>query len=167
MKKKGIVVGLVLGLLVFSAFQMHKFYVSVTQIDFAEDKKAIQITTRIFIDDLNNALEQKHKKIFYLGSSKETPEQTGQLKQYLAENIFIKVNGKSREIVFLEKEMEDDVLVCYLIIRNTPKVTSLEIKNTLLFNFLPEQQHIIHTRVSGKKRSALLTSENREELLKY
>lgn len=167
MKNKRLLFFLILCSFAILSFKMHKFYVSVTQINFAEDKKTIQITTRIFIDDLNNALEQKHKKIFYLGSSKENPEQITQLKQYLLENLLLKVNGKSKEIVFLEKEIEDDVIICYLVVRNIPKITSLEIKNTTLFNFLPEQQHIIHTQINGKKLSALLTFDNQEELLKY
>ena len=35
-----------------SSFAWHKFYVSVTQIDFVPNKKRVEITSRIFIDDL-------------------------------------------------------------------------------------------------------------------
>ena len=40
----------------------HKFYVSISQIDFNIKKKQIQITTRYFIDDIENALENKYKE---------------------------------------------------------------------------------------------------------
>ncbi|MFN3492567.1 MAG: DUF6702 family protein [Anaerolineales bacterium] len=33
--------------------------------------------------------------------------------------------------------MEDDVLICYLTIKNISKVKTLEVKNQLLFDFLP------------------------------
>ena len=62
MKKTVLLFGLFFLTISLSSFEMHKFYVSVTQINFAQDKKAIQITSRIFIDDLNNTLEKKHKK---------------------------------------------------------------------------------------------------------
>lgn len=150
-----------------SSFEMHKFYVSVTQINFAQDKKTIQISSRIFIDDLNNALAKKHKKKFYIGSTKESDEEVQLLKNYINENFSIKVNNKSKQMVYLDKELEDDVIIVYQVIRNISKINSLEIKNTLLFDFLPEQQHIIHTQVLTKKRSALLTFENSVELLKY
>lgn len=163
--KKYIFFGLVFVL--FSSFLLHKFYVSVTQINFVAEKKTIQITTRIFIDDLNNTLEKKHKKKFYIGSIKETSEEVDWLKKYIETNFSLKVNGKGKEIVFLDKEIEDDVLICYLVVKNVSKINSLEIKNTLLFDFLPEQQHIIHTQVLTKKQSALLTFENPAELLKY
>ncbi|WP_396151812.1 DUF6702 family protein [Flavobacterium sp.] len=167
MKNKCFLFFLILFSLALSSFEMHKFYVSVTQINFAQDKKTIQITSRIFIDDLNNALEKKHKKKFYIGSTKESDEELQLLKKYINENFSIKVNSKLKPAVYLDKEIEDDVIIVYQIIRDVPKINALEIRNTLLFDFLPEQQHIIHTQVLTKKQSALLTLENPTELLKY
>jgi hypothetical protein len=167
MKNKRFLLFLMVFSLTILSFEIHKFYVSVTQIHFAQDKKAIQITSRIFIDDLNNALEKKHKKKFYIGSTKESEEEIQQLKNYINENFSIKINGKSKSTVYLDKEIEDDVIILYHVVRDISKINTLQIKNTLLFDFLPEQQHIIHTQISGKKLSALLTFENQEELLKY
>lgn len=154
-------------LVLFSSFSLHKFYVSVTQINFVAEKKTIQITTRIFVDDLNNVLGKKHKKNVYIGSIKETNEEVDWLKKYLETNFSLKINGKEKEVVFLDKEMEDDVLICYLVVKNVSKINSLEVKNMLLFDFLPEQQNIIHTQVLTQKKSALLTSNHPVELLKY
>jgi hypothetical protein len=158
---------LIVSTFVFSSFEVHKFYVSVTQINYAQDKKSIQITNRIFIDDLNNTFGKKYKKKFHIGSTKETEEEIQLMKNYFNQNFSIKVNGKQKEIIFLDTEIEDDVIVFYSVIRSVSKIKTLEINNTLLFDFLPEQQHIIHTQVSGKKRSTLLTLENSQELLKY
>ena len=46
---------LVLPLLAFSV--AHKFYVSVTNINYSEKDDAFQVTTRIFIDDLEEVLK--------------------------------------------------------------------------------------------------------------
>lgn len=167
MNNKYFILFLIVFSIAISSFEMHKFYVSVTQINFAQDKKTIQITSRIFIDDLNNTLEKKHKKKFYIGSTKESDEELHLLKNYINDNFSVKVNNKLKQTVYLEKEIEDDVIILYQVIRDIPKINSLEIKNTLLFDFLPEQQHIIHTQVLDKKQSALLTLENPAELLKY
>ncbi len=58
-------------IILLSSFAWHKFYVSVTQIDFVPNKKRVEITSRIFIDDLEKALEKRFKKKFYLTSSRE------------------------------------------------------------------------------------------------
>lgn len=167
MKNKRFFLFLVLFSLAISSFEMHKFYVSVTQINFAQNKKTIEITSRIFIDDLNKALEKKYKKQFYIGSSKESEQEIQFLKNYFSENFSINVNSKTKSTVYVDKEVEDDVIILYHLVRDVSKINSLEIKNTLLFDFLPEQQHIIHTQVLGKKLSTLLTFDNREELLNY
>ena len=145
---------------------LHKFYVSVNQIDFVPKKKALEITSRIFIDDIDLALEKKYNKKYYLGTSKETAESIDFLKKYLKEKFTIKVNGQPKEIIFLGKEIEDNVLICYLTVKDVEKVTSLEIKDTVLME-LYQQQHIFHTIILGNKQSLLLTSDKNQGLLKY
>ena len=50
-------------IIVLSSFAVHKFYVGMFQMKFVPQKKELHITTRIFVDDLNLALEKKfHKK---------------------------------------------------------------------------------------------------------
>ena len=49
-----------------SSFAWHKFYVSVTQIDYVPNKKRIEITHRIFIDDLEKALEKSSAFLFLM-----------------------------------------------------------------------------------------------------
>lgn len=151
----------------FCSFQVHKFYVSVTQIDLATDKKELQITMRIFVDDMNTALEKKHSRKFYIASNNITTEDLKLMKDYLKEHFSIKVNQKPKEVVFYTKEMEDDVLICYLKVENVSKVTSLEVNNSLFLDVFTEQQNIIHTKISGNKKSLLLTESNSVGLLKY
>ncbi|MDR6764295.1 hypothetical protein J2Y38_004524 [Flavobacterium sp. 2755] len=151
-----------------SSFAFHKFYVGVFQVEYAAEKKMIQITSRIFVDDLNNALEKKYHKKTFVGTEKETPADLDLLKKYLAENFTIKINGQSKPITFLSKEVEsDDVLICYSRIKDIEKFKSIEISNTLLVDWSSEQQNITHISAFGTKRSVLFTESSRKELLKY
>lgn len=167
LKKNLLIVLLIVFTSTTSHHSIHKFYVSVNQINFNESKKRIEITSRFFIDDLNLALENKHKKKIYVGTNLEKQEEVDYLKNYLQSNLQIKINQKEREIDFLSHEVEDDVLICYLLIPKVSKVNSLEIQNKTLFDVLPEQQNIIHTSVNGQKKSALLTSTKTKELLNF
>lgn len=149
-----------------TSMAVHKFYVSVNQIDFVPKKKALEITSRIFIDDLDLALEKKFKKKVYLATSRETADAKELLQKYFSENFSIKVNGQQKQINFLGKEEEENVLICYFNVKDVQKVSSLEIKNAVLME-LYDQQHIFHTNVSGKKKSILLTNETSSSVLKY
>lgn len=49
-----------------SSFVTHKFYLSVYQIEHNTTKKRVEVTARIFIDDIEKAMKDKYKKDFYL-----------------------------------------------------------------------------------------------------
>jgi hypothetical protein len=149
------------------SFSVHKFYMAIYQINFAPEKKMLQITSRIFLDDLNNALTKKYNKKVFLGSDKESVEDVNSLKKYLAENFTIKVNGQTKTMNFLSKEMDGDVLVCYFNCKDVFKITSLEIHNSVLIDWQSEQQNITHVTVQGDKKSILFTDTSTKKVLKY
>lgn len=149
-----------------TSMSLHKFYVSVNQVDYVAKKKAIEITSRIFIDDLDVALEKKFKKKMYLGTTKEIKESKEYLQKYFQEKFSIKINNQEQEIHFLGKEVEDNVLICYFNIKEVGKVNSLEIKDTMLME-LYDQQHIFHTNILGNKHSILLTTASSQGMLNY
>jgi len=138
---------------------VHKYYVAVFQMEHKPEKKTIQITGRIFIDDLEKTLNAKYGKTFYLATTKELPETTNTVKQYLLDKITVRVNGKSAPVTFLAKEVDDDILVCYLTVPAPKKVTSIEVRNTVLQEMFREQQNMINTKVSNERKSLLLTHD--------
>lgn len=155
-------------LVTLSSFAIHKFYMGVFQINYAAEKKMIQITSRVFIDDLNKAIEKKYNKKTFVGTDRETEADVILLKKYLSENFSLKINGQEKPITFLSKEVEaDDVLICYSRIKEVDKFKTLEISNSLLIDWNSEQQNITHITAFGVKKSVLFTESSRKEVLKY
>jgi hypothetical protein len=167
MKKAFIVTLLAIFSLSLVSFSAHKFYMAIYQINYAPQKKMVQITSRIFIDDLNKALEKKYKKKLFLGSDKESAEELILLRKYMNENFSVKVNGRAKTINFLSKEIDDDVLICYWNIKEIAKINSLEISNSVLLDWNAEQQNITHVNVLGIKKSILFTESSTKEMLNY
>jgi hypothetical protein len=149
-----------------SSMAVHKFYTSIYQINYVPQKKMIQITSRIFIDDLNNALEKRFHTKSFIGTDKETPQDEIAMKNYLAEKFALKVNGVLKPMNFRSKEIEANVLICYFRITDIPKITKLEIENSALTELNSDQQNIIQANISGEKQSLLLTSANFKGMLK-
>jgi lysyl-tRNA synthetase class I len=150
----------------FSSMVAHKFYVAIYQVNHSKEKKMLQITARIFIDDINEAIEKKYHKKSFLALDNETPEQVELLKKYIAEKFKIKVNGQSQPLEFLSKETEDNVIICYMRIKDIAKITSLEVENSMIMENHFEQQNIIQANFNGNKHNLLLTSENCKGMLK-
>jgi len=168
MKKRLTYFFIVILFLSLTAFSFHKFYMGVFQVNYAAEKKMIQITSRIFIDDLNNGMEKKYHQKTFVGTDKETQADIDLLKKYLSENFTIKINGQSKPITFLSKEVEsNDVLVCYSRIKDINTFKTIEILNTILVDWNAEQQNITHISAFGTKKSVLFTESSRKELLKY
>jgi hypothetical protein len=159
MKKAATYILLLLLAATLTSVAAHKFYVAVFQIEYAPAKKQLQITSRVFIDDLDAALTKKYGKKLYLCTAKEIPEATDYVKQYFAEKMHIKINGSASALVFKMRETEDDVLLCYFTIPANTKITTLQVDTTFLFEAYSEQQNIIHTKINGSKKSLLLTND--------
>jgi hypothetical protein len=151
----------------FSAFEVHKFYMAIFQVNYAPEKKMLQITSRIFMDDLNLALEKKYGKKTNLGLEKETVEDLNLLKKYFNENLIIKVNGQSKPVVFMSKDVEGDVLISYCRVSDVAKLQSAEITNTVLTHWNSEQQNILHCTAFGEKKTVLFSASNKTEVLKF
>lgn len=151
---------------ILSSFAIHKFYVSIYQINYVPKKQMIQITARIFVDDINDALEKKYHKKTFLGSEKEIPKDAILLKNYLSEKLLLKVNGMVKPTIYLSEEMEANVLICYLKIQNIAKLSSLSVENNALMELNNDQQNIIQYQESGEKKTLLLTTDNSKGILK-
>ena len=149
-----------------SSFSIHKFYVSLYQVDYAREKKMLQITSRIFIDDLNNAIDKKYGKKIQLGSENETDADLLLFKKYFSEKFTIKVNGQLKPVQFLSKEMEGDVLICYFKIKDIYKIESLEIYNAVITEGNSEQQNIMHFSILGVKNTLLFTESSPKGVIK-
>ena len=127
----------------------------------------LQITSRVFIDDLNDALALKYKVKGRFGERDQSAKDEQMMQDYFASNMQVLVNGKPSALNYKSSEIENNVLICYFSVTGINKITSLEIRNKILTDLVTEQQNIIQTSVNGKKASHLLTAENDRVKLAY
>jgi hypothetical protein len=149
-----------------TALSYHRFYTAIFQINFVPQKKMVQITTRIFMDDFNDALKNQYHKTTFLGTDKETVADIDLMKKYLGEKFRLTINGKFQPMNYLSKEIEDNVLVCYYKINDVSKINSLTVENSILIEVHPEQQNIIQFNNNGTKSSLLFSGETTKGILK-
>jgi hypothetical protein len=157
-------------LLVFplvSATPAHKFYVSVTKVDYVKEKKSLQIITKIFIDDLEDALQQRYDASISLGTKKETKANDKDVEKYILSKLKINVNGKPVKLVYIGKEYDTDMLVAYIEVINIPELNSIEIENRVLTEIFAEQQNIIHLKTPASRKSLILDKDEPSGTLKF
>lgn len=136
------------------------------QLKFVPQKQEIQITTRVFIDDLTEAINKQYKTKTFIGEKNETSRDEELVIKYFNKNFKITIDDKSQEYIFLSKEVKENSLICYFKIKNLKKVNSLQVENTMLLSEFPDQQNIIQFENSGQKSSLLLSGETIKGMLK-
>ncbi|MEM9894815.1 MAG: DUF6702 family protein [Bacteroidota bacterium] len=137
---------------------LHPFHVSVADIKYKEEQDAIQISMRIFIDDLELAIqtfkENAQISITDKGSWKNTDEFIG---EYLLEHLDIyDYREKEFQLQYLGAEIEEDVVWAYLEIEKVKKLRKITITNTVLLETYSDQENLVHFRAFEKVKSARL-----------
>ncbi len=150
-----------------SSFNVHKFYVSVTKVEHNAEAETLQIITKIFIDDVEDVLNERYNTVTYLDTKKETERDRELLKEYVLKKLKIEVNGKEAELKYLGVEYETDIVKAYLEIANVKECNSIGVENTMLMEKFEDQQNIIHFTVGDYKRSMVLEKDNPNGLLKF
>ena len=158
---------LLLFIVPFFAFTAHKYYISLTQIEFNNSKNSVEIITNVFIDDIETALNDIHSKKFELDTKKELKDSDTYFNQYLQNNLTFKIDGKPVEFKYLGKEYDGDVVFFYLEIKNIQNITKIVVENSILIKHFPTQQNLVKSKVNKKHKSALLTKSDQTGTLAY
>ena len=149
------------------SFTLHKYYLSLTKIDYVKESKSIQITMRIFIDDLESTLNKINNKSFELDTKTELEDANIYIEKYLLKQFEVNINGSLKNYKYLGKKYENDVVFLFAEIENISVIKSIEIKNRILIDDFPEQQNIIKLNINNNKKSFILTSKDDKDLLKF
>ncbi|MEO9571597.1 MAG: DUF6702 family protein [Polaribacter sp.] len=160
--KKAYLLLLIIPLLSFSA---HKYYLSLTQIEYRSELNSVQITINVFMDDIEEALNKDNSIDLMLHTKKELPNNDVYFIKYLKEKLHFKIDGVTKYFNYIGKEYDDDLVYFYLEIEDIKQLKSIEIKNTILINHFPEQQNLIKSKVDKKHKTILLDAKNDKGLL--
>lgn len=134
-------------------FWVHPFYVSVTTIDQSRDKTSLEISSRIFYDDLEQALKDEFGGKVDLKNTGQNPKNSELIRQYFTRHFQIRVDGKPVNPEFLGFTIEGEAAWCYLEAKGVTSVQKLEVYNSLLYPSFKEQINIFHLNINGQKKS--------------
>lgn len=156
MKKSHVI--LLLIVVMATSVAWHKFYLSVTQIDYVPKEHSIQVVTRLFYDDLQKALQDRYDSNIRVEKSYDQKKLNAYIDKYIQQKLKINVNGDRVKLHYLGHKDENDYVVCFIEITGIDNLNSLEIENTLLMDAFPEQKNVVHMQLGETHKSFMLTS---------
>lgn len=145
----------------------HKFYVSITKIEYVKEKESVQIISKLFIDDIEQTLQERYVHTISLGTDKETQKDVDFLKEYIFAKLKIKVNDQPVNLRYIGKENDIDIMKVYLEIEGVSELSLIEIENKILMDKFPEQQNIIHFKYNNLRKNMILDNNNPKGVLNF
>ena len=152
-------------LLSFTAW--HKYYLSITEIEYIKEQKSVQVITRIFIDDFQRLLKQRYSDTIELDNNQDEKGIDAYIEKYLKSRINITINNSEKVLKFIGKEYDNDIVYCYFEIENVVEINSFKIKNTTLFDSFSEQKNVVRLNINNKNKTFVLIPENDKGMLNF
>jgi hypothetical protein len=140
---------------------LHPIHISVTEINYSEKDKALQVTSRIFIDDLELSIRAQRKDPeLDLIEPKNGMTTEQMVKDYVTKHISVKLDGKVQKLNFLAMELEEPALICYIEMENVKKFKTIEVRNDIIMETHDDQSSIVHVTYKGPVKSMRLQRNN-------
>ncbi len=146
---------------------LHPLHLSVADIKYNPEAKSLEITQRLFVDDLEDALRHfSGDKVDVLN-----PPNPARIKeligQYTQQNFQLQLNGKPKPAQYLGYEIEGEAVWVYMEVADARNIKSIGVRNTLFFEMFDDQVNLINVDKDGEIRSLKLTSAQKRDQLNY
>ena len=143
---------------------VHPFHVSVCNVDYAPAEQSLQITQKIFADDLEEALHAaaqasgQAERIDVINPT-DAEALEAVIASYLEEHLSMAVNGQAVQPNFLGFEREEMALWCYLEVSDVPPLETVTVRSTVLTNTFDDQTNIVHIQYMDAVKSMKLAKD--------
>ena len=146
------------GLTVTEARPIHAFHTSIAQVRYDVKSKVLEVSLRIFTDDLETALSKENNRKVILD---ETSQHDRLIENYLKKQFgFINQNGERKGMNFIGKESEVDATWLYLEIPCLESPNGLTLRNALLTELFDDQVNMVNLTYLSTKKTYLFKADN-------
>lgn len=139
----------------------HPIHISVTEIEFDEKEKELEVVMRIFADDLETSIrvDRNEPELDLLHPTNgQTTDQLA--KAYVLKRLSVSLDGKSQKLNYLGSELDGDALVIYVQVTQVKNWKSVAVTNSVILETYDDQSNLVHVTVKGKTKSLRLMRNN-------
>ena len=131
----------------------HPFYVSVTEVQHNAADKTLEISSKVFADDLEQALEKAFNTSLDITTEKDKANFDKLLPAYFAKHLQFIVDGKPVKLSYVGFEQDKESAYCYFQVDGIAAVKKMDVANSILYDFIDSEINIMHITVNGTRRS--------------
>jgi len=144
---------------------LHAFHVSVCEIHHNEKAQSLEISIKIFIDDLQLSIKNQGNTAFDLSNIQNKDSTSIHLKNYIVDRFNIQINSKQIELKFVGYELKEYEILCYLEAKDIDIIETIEIENSLLMELFDNQINLNHFQYKNEMKSFKSTKEKKSAII--
>jgi hypothetical protein len=134
----------------------HPLYITVTEINHNAKEKILEVSCKVFTNDLETVLEKVAGARVDLSAPKDKPASDKLISAYVEKHLRLKVDGKPVQLHFIGSENEADGTWSYFQVNDVPSVKKIDAGDDLLYDGFNQQINIMHVTVGGQRQSTRL-----------
>ena len=135
---------------------LHPFHVSVVEVNHNATDKTLEISCKIFTDDLEKVLEQNYKTRVDLINPPNKSAMDTLVKKYITSHLFLSADGKPVKLLYVGFERENEAVYGYVQVDNIVSVKKIDITDKLMHDMFTDQVNLMHVIVGGNRKSTKL-----------
>ncbi len=132
---------------------LHPFYISVVEINHNAKDATVEISVRIFTEDLEKTLKKYTPAKIDLGTPADKAFIDKQVSNYITQKLKLKVNGQPVTFNYVGYEIQKESAWCYFEVPKVTNVTKLEVDCSLLYDYEKSQTNMLHVKSKGVEKS--------------
>lgn len=146
---------LIMCLVICAGFKSpHKFYTSITQMEYNPKTQSWEIIMNIFYDDFEKALENYYSKKIKIDDS----QIDAYTKNYLEHQLGFFYKGKHLKYHYIGTELEKDVFKIYIEVKQK-KPSEISIVNRVVIDVIDEQINIFNLKYADQRKSMIFQKD--------
>ena len=142
----------------FSGFSYHPIYVSVIEIDHNAAAKTLEVSCKLFTDDLEKILRSTYKVPVDLINPKDKIAMDRLINDYVQRHLKVNADGRPITFKYIGFEQVEEGIYSYYEAANVAQVKNIAVTNNLLYEYKPEQIGLLHVTVNGTRKSTKLVN---------
>jgi len=145
----------------------HDYHTSLTMVVFNDETQLTEIQMQFETEHLEYVLNKAFTTDVHLGEANETSTCDSLLMAYVNKHFNLSINNKKEYELALDRKEVDYAMTIlkFKPIKTKRKWKLIKLSNTLLYQYFPRQEHLVHFFYKDEKESMLFNSgEVRQEI---
>jgi hypothetical protein len=146
---------------------IHPFFVSMTDIKHNAAEQSVEVSVRIFTDDLEQTIKKNCACKIDLIKPADKAKADQLIAGYVTKHLSLVADGKTLALSYVGYEIQEGSVWSYYEVKKITAVKQLQITNSLLHDYKDQQVNMIQVNANGYRKIVKLDFPNTKTAVSF